>query len=312
MEIITPDTTTTFVRGELDWAVLIENPTTPNTVYWRTADGSVSGSFFIDGPTEIPLADRTYDLSMAVKKACLQLVHKTEFGIQYENPITTRKYTAQTKMYDPSGNNAGTVVLNDVLPSVIADTETIDQEGNINENNRIIRTITKFNGTKYLITKRYISTENGLEFNQVCFYISSTTSEADAVYCIFIKLDTPLSILNSSKLPHADHYSYKLTILVKTNGVFIPQAVPISNSDDSDFRLIEQGQRQFIRWNLTSYTESQIAMVPKNEFVYQVDIEINPADKSRDFINTDPLEYRTYFYFKFGNGSAIESTITLI
>lgn len=311
MEIITPDSTTTFVRGELDWAVLIENPTTPNTVYWKTVDNSYSGNFTIDGDTAIPLADRTYDLSMAVKKACLQTIHTTNYGVQYEDTITTRTYNTRTRVYNANGSVTSTITENSIPSSVNTDTETLDDTGSTNENNKIIKSVTKFNNTAYIITKRYVSVENGLEFNQIYFYLSTTTSEEDATFCILLKLDDPLTILNSSKLPYTDHYSYKLTMLVKSGNDYIPVTEPISNSDDTNFELITSGSKQFIRWNLTSYNENQIASVPKNDFVFQIDIEIDPSDVTRSFINSNPTEYRTYFYFKLNDGTAIDSTITL-
>jgi len=311
MEIITPDTTTTFVRGELDWAVLIENPTTPDRVYWKTTDNAYSGSFIIGGDTSIPTADRTYDLSMAVRKASLQLIHTTNYGVQYEDPITTRTYNTQTRRYDANGNITSTITELSVTSDVETDTQTLDDTGSTDENNKIIKSATKFNNTNYIITKRYVNVENGLEFNQIYFYISPTSDEVDATYCILLKLDNPLTILNSSKLPYTDHYSYKLTRLEKLGSDFIPTTEPISNSDDTKFELVIDGNKQYIRWNLTSYSESQIASVGKNEFVYQIDIEIDPTDTSRQFINSNPVERRTYFYFKFGDNTALDSSITL-
>jgi len=311
MEIIAPDTTTTFVRGELDWAVLIENPTTPDRVYWKTTDNTYSGSFVIGGETSIPLADRTYDISMAVRKASLQLVHTTNYGVQYEDPITTRTYNTRTRRYDANGNITSIITELSVTSDVETDTQTLDDTGSTDENNKIIKSATKFNNTNYIITKRYVNVENGLEFNQIYFYISPTSDEADATYCILLKLDDPLTILNSSKLPYTDHYSYKLTRLEKSGSDFIPKTEPISNSDDTKFELVVDGNKQYIRWNLTSYSESQIASAGKNEFVYQIDIEIDPTDTSRQFINSNPVERRTYFYFKFGDGTALDSSITL-
>jgi len=311
MEIITPDSTTTFVRGELDWAVLIENPTTPDRVYWKTVDNAYSGSFIIDGDISIPTADRTYDLSMAVRKASLQLIHTTNYGVQYEDPITTRTYNTQTRRYDANGNITSTITELSVTSDVETDTQTLDDTGSTDENNKIIKSATKFNDTNYIITKRYVNVENGLEFNQIYFYISPTSDEADATYCILLKLDDTLTILNSSKLPYTDHYSYKLTRLEKLGSDFIPTTEPISNSDDTKFELVVDGNKQYIRWNLTSYSESQTTSVGKNEFVYQIDIEIDPTDTSRQFINSNPVERRTYFYFKFGDGTALDSSITL-
>jgi len=326
MEIITPDSTTTFVRGELDWAVLIENPTTPNTVYWKTNNNSSAGSFVITGETSIPLADRTYDVSMAVKKASLHLVNvpaSSAIPVNYENFLgsstsftTTRTYNTVTTIYDVNGNSTGSRS-SSMSFTVKEDIETSDELGNTDSNNKVIKSITRFNPSRfetssYLITKRYVSIENGLEYTQIYFYMSPSQNEIDATYCILLKFDNPITILNSSKLPYTDNYSYKLTRLKKSGTEFIPATTPISNSDETSFELVQSNGREFIRWNLTSFNESDKATVPKNEFIFQTDIEIDSSDLSRTFIISNPREYRTYFYFKFGDGAAIESTITLI
>ena len=322
MEIITPDVDTKFVRGELDWAVLIENPTTPNTVYWKTNNNSSVGSFVITGEISIPLADRTYDISMAVKKACLHLVNvpaSSAIPVNYENFLgsstsftTTRTYNTITTIYDSTGNITSTTSLSSIPMTVKEDIETSDELGNTDPNNKVIKSVARFNATSYLITKRYVSTENGLEYTQIYFYLSPSQNEANATYCILLKFDDPITILNSSKLPYTDNYSYKLTRLKKSGSEFIPVTTPISNSDETKFELIQSNGREFIRWNLTSYNESVKATVPKNEFIFQTDIEIDPADLSRNFIISNPREYRTYFYFKFGDDTSLESTITLI
>jgi hypothetical protein len=186
--------------------------------------------------------------------------------------------------------------------------ETVDYSDNTDPNNKIIKTITKYNNSLYLITKRYVSIENGIEFNQIYFYRATGPDEETADYCILLKFDNPISILNSSKLPYTDNYSYKITRLVKnTNGEFVPSMTPVSGSDETKFELLPN--EKIIRWNLTSFTDK--AQVPNNEFMLQTDIEIDPADTKRTFINSNPVESRMYFYFKFNDGSALESTITL-
>jgi hypothetical protein len=326
MEIIAPDTTTMFVRGELDWAVLIENPTTPDIVYWKTNDSLYSGNVIVSGETSIPLEDRTYDVSMAVKKSCLHLVNipaSTEIPINYEDflgsPIlftTTRTYNTVTTIYDALGNPAGTESLSSVPLTIREDIETIDELGNTDSNNKVIKSVAKFNASSYLITKRYVSVENGLEYSQLYFYISPGTNELDATFCLLLKFEDPITILNSSKLPYTDFYSYKLTLLDKVGDSdnFEPRVgtVPISNSDETKFELVKTTSKEFIRWNLTSHSEADKLNVPKNEFIFQTDIEIDPTDIKRTFIDSNPREYRTYFYFKFDDGTAIDSTITLI
>ena len=324
MEIITPDSLTTFDRGELDWAVLIETPelapaviSTPNDIYWRTMDNSHQGKFSIGGETVIPVADRTYDVSMAVKKACLHLTNTAsevapvnEEVFNGTNEFTNRTYKTATFIYNSAGGLVGTITQDGVRLQVKDDIETSDELGNTDDNNKIIKSTVKITDSTWLITKRYVSIESGLDYNQIYFYISSTENENDANYCLLLKFNDPISISNSTKLPYTDDYSYKLTQLVKSGTDFVPVTTPISNSDETKFELIQRDGREFIRWNLTSYTEAQRAQVPKNEFIFQTDIEIDPADISRAFINSDPTEYRTYFYFKLADGSAVESIIT--
>jgi hypothetical protein len=85
---------------------------------------------------------------------------------------------------------------------------------------------------------------------------------------------------------------------------------PISSVNSTTFELVESNGKQFIRWNLSSYTEADTVNLPKNEFIYQTDIEIDPSHLKRDFINSDPVETRTYFYFKIDNNAAIKSVIS--
>ena len=322
MEIITPEASTTYVRGEIDWAVLIENPTTPDTLYWK-ATSNQRGNINIDpaSPTVIPVEDRTYDLSMAVKKSGLHLIKATASipgggTVKYEDfagteSTTTRTYNTITKIYNAGGTVTDTQSLNTVPFIVKEDTETLDELGNNNPNNKIIKSWTKFTASTYLITKKYVSIENGLEYNQICFYVSSSTDEENATSCVIVKFDDPITLLNSSKLPYTDFYSYKLTLLDRVGNNFEPRVgtVPISNSDETKFTFLENDN--VIRWNLTSYSEADRENVPKNEFILQTDIKINPADTKRTFIDSDPFEYRTYFYFKLPDGTAIETIITV-
>lgn len=309
MEVIIPDAETVFEQGELDWSVLIENPTTPNILYWSTLDRSQSGSFAITGETVIPVADRIYDLSMAVRKANLNLIHIDELGLRNEQSVN-RTYTGTTKIFSATG---GFVIFTDTeIPVSVSDEESaLDEQGNPIPDIKIIKTVSKISSNLHLITKRYVSISDGLSYNQIYLYISDTRSEQAAESCVLLKFDDPLEISNSAKLPYTDQYSYKLTTLRKVNGEFIPVSTPVSNSDETKFELIVSGDRQFIRWNLTEFSEADKNNIPPMEFILQTDIEIDPADTDRTFINSDPTEYRTFLYFKLADGSAIESTIVL-
>jgi hypothetical protein len=313
IEVISPNESTTYVHGEIDWAVLLEEPTTPNTLYWKSANGQ-SGMLAVDGATSINYADRVYDLSMAVKKACLNLEHKTEYDVRYEDHVTTRVYDVVTKVYANDGSvisTNSTLQFNDNTISVVDDTETLDDQGLPIPGNKIIKSISKYTDSLHLITKRYVNDEAGLTFNKIYFYISSDTNETNATNCIFIDFIDPLTILNSSKLPYSDFYSYKLSLLEKQGDTYVPIFPAINNSDTAKFELVVPSDDQYlIRWNLTENTEATKSEVSINDFILQTDIQIDPNDKKRTFIDSDPIEYRTYLYIKFKD-FAFDSTITL-
>jgi hypothetical protein len=87
MKIITPDKDfqPTFSQGEVDWSVSIENPVTPDALIWKTTDNSASGRILVSGIKSIPNSDKTYDLSMAFKKAFTHLENKSHsFTLYYD------------------------------------------------------------------------------------------------------------------------------------------------------------------------------------------------------------------------------------
>ena len=315
LEVLSPDSTVSYVRGDLDWRVLIENPTTPNSLYWK-ATNNQHGAVNVDpaSPTVVPEEDRTYDIAMAVKKACLHLVTDSESipgtstSVKYDRfygsgTTSQRKYNAVAKVFNNTGNELGSITVNDISVDVY-DTTTY--------NDGAIKTVAQISNGVYLIYKRYISIENGLEISQIHFYISSSNNEDDAAECVLLKFTDPITLLNSTKLPYTDTYSYNATVTQKDDrGEFVPVTTPITNSDQVKFELYKQGVRQFIRFNLTSNTEANKFNTPTNEFVLQTDIEIDPADLSRTFINSNPVEYRTYIYVKTNDGNGIELVLTL-
>lgn len=312
IEVITPDVSTTYMHGEIDWAVLLEEPTTPNTLYWKSINGQ-SGTLVIDGATAIPYADRVYDLSMAAKKAFLHIA-KTSITIPDSVEVVNSEADIRTRMYDVVTNvyNNGTTTTNSTLKfsdSTLSIIDELDDSGYAT-GNKVIKSISKYTSNQYLITKRVVNEQSGLTFNKINFYISNTVQESDATYCVFFEFVDPLVILNSSKLQYTDHYSYKLTLVQKDGDTYIPVAT-VNNSDSTTFELVVPSDDVYlIRWNLTNNTEVTKASTQFNDFVFQTDIQIDPADKKRTFVDSDPAEYRTYFYFKFKD-FAFDSTITL-
>ena len=316
LEILYPDSSVSFERGDLDWRVLIENPTTPNALYWQ-ATNNQQGSINVDptSPTVVPEEDRTYDIAMAVKKACLHLVTETESipgtssTVKYDKfygsgTTSQRKYNAVAKVFNNTGAELGSITVNNIAVEV-DDTTTYDAG--------TIKTVTQITNGLYLIYKRFISVENGLEISQIHFYISTSANENDATECILLKFADPITLLNSTKLPYTDTYTYSATVTQKNgSGEFVPVTVPVTNSDQVKFELYKNGSRQFIRFNMTSNTEANKFNTQNNQFVLQTDIEIDPTDLSRTFVNSDPVEYRTYIYVKTNDGNGIELALTLV
>lgn len=322
IQVIEPDDTFSefFANGEIDWAALIEGPTTPDSLYWRSANGS-TGQIEIDGPTSIPYRDRVYDISMAVRKGSLFLenattaIPDTTETLNFDKLVTTREYSGKTSTYNSAGSLINQTVTTGILfsttgYSVLNDTDTVDDTGAVIPGNKIIKTILRFEDTKYLIIKRYVSDANGYEFKKLSVFISNTVDENDAEKCILINYPTPINLLNSSKLPFTDNYSHSLTFLEKNaSGEYVPTIVPITRTEDTTFELIDIDGIQYIRWNLTSITESKLNSLGANEFVCQIDYRISNDDIGRTFITSNPVESRIYFYFKHETAGSYEFNI---
>lgn len=325
IQVIEPDIeyTESFTNGEIDWAVLIEGPTTPDSLYWQSNDGA-TGQIEIQGPTSIPYKDRVYDISMAVKKGSLFLTSTTESivgldaGVNFEQLLTTREYTGKSAFYNPNKELVHQTITDRITLStngytVVDDNETLDDAGNIIAGNKIIKTILKYNSTRYLIVKRYVSEATGYEFRKLSVFISDTTNENDATSCILVNYSTPISLLNSSKLPFTDNYSYSLTYLEKNlNGEYVPSIMPITRTEDTTFELIDINDFQYIRWNLTASSESKSKNLNANEFILQLDYEIPQGDTTRTFVTSNPIESRMYFCFKHETLGSYEFTLDFI
>jgi hypothetical protein len=285
MEIIIPDTNTTFKRGELDWAVLIENPTTYD-ITWKTTDNTSSGNFTIDGPSSIAPADRSYNLSMAVKKGLLHLATVSSFGVSYEEETSGTGYIGgTTQSY-----------------TILIDTETLDDNGNPIDGNKIIQLTQSVDG-KYFITKRYVNQSSGFEISKIVWYLSNSPGGESAEYSVNIQFDNPINISSGANLAtYREDYTYTLT------AVGFPEG-DIAVSNQSDYSTFELVGSDIIRWHLTS--NKPPVDLPVNEFVYYIDIKIDPSDYA-SFKLTNPIENGSRFSFKLPDGSTVESMINTL
>ena len=312
----TSDYSLTNATVEVDWSVLIENPTTPNSLTWKTTDNLITGNIVVSGETSLADVDKTYDVDMAAKKAWLFLIKDevtdSDTTVNVEEVITTRQYTMASVL---TGVNAGSYTATLTYNSgytVIDETEsvedvdgnktypyleTVDENGSMVEGSKIVK-FWQTVGSKYLVIKKYINDEDGFQLNQInCFLTSSLTDESSNHELLAnVTFDEPFVFLNDIKLTpeHKGNLTYKIAIYGdgKATGM-----------DESSITVIDNE----IIINLTSNRTN--ADVGQNEFIYRSIIEIDPSDIGRTYQNTDPVETETYLYFK-GTGFSLQTTIT--
>jgi hypothetical protein len=317
-EIVAVDTTSNLFGIEFDWAVSIENPVTPNRLYWAVSS-NLLGTINISGITEIPESDKTYDISMAAKKAWMHLYKKTVSiptggSISHEERYIKRRYNMSANIISPSGSWSKSAMLTyNNGYTVLDDDETINDNGDIVVGNKISRWVLQLSITpiRYLIVKKYYNETAGMTINQVSCYIADSLlpdpNYFESLACL--KYDEPIEVLNDITLPYTDFNEYKLALL--TNGS-LPTDGKLTNSDEFKIELVTEGDNKFFVINLTENRENSISNLPVNEFVYTSKIKFDPNDHIRNFVNSDPREERTYMYFKGDNGFKVECVIEYV
>jgi hypothetical protein len=313
-ELVTVDAATDLFGVELDWAVSIENPTTPNSLYWKSNLGK-QGAINIDpaSPTQIPESDKTYDVSMAAKKAWMHLYKKTITiptggSISHEATYVKRRYNITANIVSPGGSwNQSGILKYNYGYTVLDDIETIDENGDTVEGNKIARWVLRLSSSpvRYFVIKKYFNENAGMKINQISCYIADTI-DTNPVYfesLVSLKYDEPIEVLNDIKLPYTDFNEYKLTLFSNDK---------LTNNDEFKIETGGLNSNKYFTINLTSNRESNINNLPVNEFVYTSYIKFDPTDSSRNFVNSDPREQRTYMYFKGNNGYKVECNINYI
>lgn len=310
-EIVEVNADTNLFGVELDWAVSIENPTTPNKLYWAESV-DLFGTINISGITEIPESDKTYDMSMATKKAWMHLYKKTVSiptggSISHEDTFLKRRYNMSANIVSSSGSwsvSAPVPLVYGTGYTVLNDDETIDDNGEIVVGNKISRWVLQLSTEplRYLIIKKYYNETSGIKINQVSCYIADSLLPEPEYFesLASLKYNEPIELLNDIKLPYTDFNEYQLALL--SDG-------KLTNSDEFKIELLTEGNDKFFIINLTTNRENSISNLPVNEFVYTSKIKFDPTDYSRNFINSDPREERTYMHFKGNNGLKFECTI---
>jgi hypothetical protein len=311
-EIVAVDTNTTLFGVEFDWAISIENPVTPNKLYWAV-DSNLTGTINISGLTQIPEADKTYDVSMASKKAWLHLYKKTVDiptggTISHEATYVKRRYEANINIVTQAGSwNQKSVLKYNYGYTVLDDIETIDENGNTVEGNKIARWAVRLSTSplRYFVIKKYFNETAGMKINQISCYIADSIGTEPTYFesLVSLKYDEPIKLLNDIKLPYTDFNEYKLTLFTEGK---------LTNNDEFKIEVVTLGTNKYFMVNLTSNRERNISNLPVNEFVFTSYIKFDPDDQSRNFIDSDPRDQKTYMYFKGNNGHKVECTINYL
>lgn len=342
LESVIPDLDPSFSYSrstvEIDWAVLIEIPnnadsTTPDKLMWKTADG-LTGDILVSGITELPAEDKTYDLSMAVRKSWLMLKHVNELlnvpgqtgRLINEQRVKNRRYTAYVDLKMPSGfryvsnpamlpnleyvtpvyveRDPSNPIINPneledpfVIPNlgsgnwkdngytIIRDTETLDEAGDIIDNNWIAQWWVKLINPadpldiRYLTLKKYVTDSAGFEVNQILIYLTKNPDTPEIGFELIASLlfDESAVFLNDTKLPSTNRNDYKITIF---------NSGKLNNNEELKIEKPENDP-SLLRINLSE--NRQGVAVPTNEFVYTSDIKVNPHDQLRNYLDVDAV-----------------------
>lgn len=295
LDIVAPTTDTAFTYGEIDWAVSIENPTTPNVLSW--SGSGQSGIITIEGISVLAEEDKSYDLAMAFRKSWLSLTTRTS-PVTYEVRAQGRQYSINTEITSPDGNFSGSSSLSysaAIGPGtyqVVNDNETLDYDtGKTDPGNKII-IMTQSVGGQTLTIKRYVNVDSGLGFNQLSCYL---TNGSTITPLVALKNDNTLTVSNDTKLPFNSTYNYSLVM---------PYDAKITSSHKTK---VEVNGNKF-KWSLSDNTSE--AELPTSEFIYTSEVEFDAGDTNRSYVTTECRESKIFMYFKGPNGFSFKSTIT--
>lgn len=264
---------------ELDWAVNVENPTTPNNLTIRASTGQII-NVSITGITTIPEADKTYDISNAMRKALMfieSVRHTYDAGsVLTEELVTTRQYTVNTNI---TGSSIQAISLTTSASynngyTIVDDTETLDTDGNPIYGNKILKIVQPY-GPSFIVSKLYFNEANGLDISQYSAYVTNDLTNEDVGYKLLVSLTYPQTVefLNDVKLPFTDHKEHMLTLADGTK---------LINTDEI---IVEKVSNTTIRARLTSNTSN----LNPGEFILGFNVTVDPNDAGREYLNTNPL-----------------------
>lgn len=296
---------------EVDWAVSIENPTTPDNLFVKTNTGE-QVNVIIDGPTSIPDEDKTYDISMLLKKSWLNVKHASETvngstsSVKYETRATDRQYSMTTKIVKESGEvieKTSTLKYGAGI-KVSSDTETFEN-GDLVEGGKIVTITQDLENGQYFVIKKFINDDSGFELNQLTFYLtnglpSDPVEPQTYEQLAAIRFEDPIVALNDIKLPYKDYSNYKFSS--GTTG-------KLNDMEENSVEKIIVNDKTYLAFHLSSNRYANVNSMPANNFLYSSYIEIDPTDPVRTYLDRDPKENRCRIHIKGQNGFLIDCVI---
>lgn len=299
IDIITPDNTTRYTSGYLDWLVSIQAPQTPNIVYCKYGNSPVVSQITVSGITTIPFKDRVFNISNALHNSMLHLKNtvattpELNISLAQTSQIVTDVYIGVSKFGNTQASTPRMALSGSGVGYNIVDDNTVDSYGYTDKFNKVVRYVLNY-PTGYVIVKKYINIESGVAVNQIGIHISSSVSDSDINESIIIKFDEPVNISNMTTLPYEETYAYNLIHL--KNGNLISS---LKNVDTMKFSLAtDKAGDMFILWNMTSLTSADSDSLGINDYIFQTSIKIDYTDISGEFISSDPFDTTQIFYFR--------------
>ena len=282
-----------YDSGEAQWAVQIENPTTPNLLEWRATNGQ-TGNVVITGSTSIPDADKSYDLDMSFRKGLMYLGKFTQvdsgFSVDYLRRKTTLRYEASfgVRLDDGTMYNGNMQVIswgsgiNQYY--ICKNREELDDAGEPIDGNKIYKLAMGLSDGKVLLYKIYFNDKASLKIQQVAFDIcDNLTTLANYKSLFSIKYSKNVEFVNDSKLPFRDNVSYHWSApMGKT--LTVNSDDNLYDSDDLVFYLSNKNKINLYLSSSRTYSD-----VAENNWFGNYEIQFNPNDPGRTFTSTDPI-----------------------
>jgi hypothetical protein len=245
-----------LIQGELDWAVSIENPTTPDVMSLVFSNGTTL-PIVVNGPTSIPVADKTHNLADLVHKAVFfqqevdQVVGNTTIPVV--TPKTDIRFNCTASLVSSKYNYASTQSLayNNAGGAntyrFIADPDSADASDKILEVNTVIGPI-KYN------SKLYVNDASVATVKRLAIQVQGTSTS----YTI-LELDAPLTVINDIKLPYKTQYTSRISTFGSNKLL----------ADEMYFELLNDTT---VRWYLTNQHTANSVENGKMLNYYDIDI----------------------------------------